>query len=310
MFLATILVAILVVLLIILSTVFLIVGVKNDAKTRRSIAGVLLLNMAACGPILLFHMSIHAYYTFTRDNWPSEPTNSSRTLCITVQTITQTGLHLFPDLLILLSITSLITKAPAIWKNTPVLLKYLIVSLPLWGYNALISYFTTTKYGNILLFDTKNSYTWCQVTLNFEEYPVIKYVPFYLITIAIIICLTVFTCRTCSSIQIPRNTPCIKKDRLNACTRANIYWVILVLPGMLMSYAQNFGHFPLWHASTILLSQIFGVMQIVSYSVAILTFVKNIPPLCYGVCPCLRPDPVTNINMEEGNPLHVQDEMS
>ena len=309
--LATILVSIAILVLIILSTIFLIIGVKNDAKTRRSVTGVLLLNMAATGPIILFYISLHAYYISTYNEWPRDPTNSSQTLCITVQTIAQSGGHIFPDLLILLSITSLIGSAPAWWKNTPVLLKYLIVSIPLWTYNALISYFTTTKFGIILLFDRKQSYTWCQVTLNFEEYPVIKYVPFYLITISIIICLTIFTCRTCSSMQTSRNIQANReKDKLNACTRANIYWVILNLPGMLIAFAQNFGHFPLWHPSTILLSQIFGVMNIVSYFVAMLTFVKNIPSLCHGVCPCLRPDPVPNVNMEEGNPLHIREDVA
>ncbi len=276
-----------------MAIVFVMFGLKRDQKIRQQVTGVVLFNMAICVVLILIHQGTYIFHTLWNyvdwvshdDQW--EKGGISSVLCPAILILAESANHVFPDLLILLSITALYPRARPCWKKTGTIQKYILITFLMWGYNTAVTTIVMTVFGRILVYNQTYPRTnWCSWNIT-----AVQRVPWYLITLCVIIILTVLTFRKW---KFGSDTRDQQKAKLSACTKANIFWIIARYPFYMINYLFKFKDIsPEYLKFRILDFLVNVVMQtvfVLATPVVILLIIWNLPSMKYTsfCCACVR----------------------
>ncbi len=299
-----------------MAIVFVMLGLKRDRKIRRQVTGVVLFNMAVCVVLILIHQGAHIFHTlWSYVDWVShddqwEKGQTSSVLCPVVLILAESANHVFPDLLLLLSITALYPKARPCWKNMLTFNKYTLITFLLWGYNMVATTIVMTVFGRILVYDETYPRTnWC--TWNINASNAVQRVPWYLITMCVIIILTVLTFRKWKfgSDTIHQQ----QKTKLRTCTKANIFWIITRYPFYMINYMFKFKdispEYLKFRIVNFLVNVVMQTFFVLATPVVILLIIWNLPSMKYTsfCCACVRAQQ-TDSDDEDEDEMNALDE--
>ncbi len=280
-----------------MAIVFVMFGLKRDRKIRHQVTGVVLFNMAICVVLILIHQGAHIYHAMwsyldwvSRDEMWTKGQISS-ILCPAILILTESANHVFPDLLILLSITSLYSRARPCWNNRGTVPTYLIITFLLWGYNTVASTIVMTVFGRIVVYDEAYPRTnWC--SWNLEVNNIVERVPRCLVTMCVIIVLTVLTFHNWKKSESERRLT--RQAKLKASTKANIFWIFARYPFYMINYFFKFKHispeYLNFRVVYFLVNVIMQTVFVLATPVVILLIIWNLPSMKYTsfCCACVR----------------------
>ncbi len=282
---------IIVFMIYIIAILFLLMSLCCDAIVPRQMTGICLFNMAICGLLLIFSLvtdimkSLKHVQTPKSDSRPSGMRGDLREiaaleLCTKVLTIREATYHVFPDLLVLSTISSIQGNARSGWYGCGLLMRYLCISLIIWVLEMVRNYFMVTQIGEIIVNPT-DSQSWCmwKVSTELKGEGILYWIPWD--TIGILILCSLCACHgACHSPQGQLST-----YKHCASWKANVLWILMRGPDLIISYLVAAGRYENPPTGFI---KFCTVSMLLSFPFTMVSWVKSMPSLWNNICCCCR----------------------